>query len=64
MRINEFKKLPDLEGFTIAGVRLGGVKRNKDPAEDEVVGFVLLDKQGNKRYILLFGNDLRVEDYW
>ncbi|GAH64165.1 unnamed protein product [marine sediment metagenome] len=30
----------------------------------EVVAFVLIDKEGNKRYIMYFGNDLRVENYW
>jgi len=56
MEIEKFnKEIPDLEGFTIGDLRLAG---------GEVVGFVLIDKDGIKRYILRFDKDIRVEPYW
>lgn len=56
MDIHKFEKeIPNLEGYTISGIRL---------SKDEVLGFVLKNKKGEKCYILYFGDDLRVEDYW
>lgn len=56
MELDKFtKEVPDLEGYTIGDIRMTGV---------EPVGFVLKDKEGNPRYILYFGDNLKVEDYW
>lgn len=57
MNIEKFKKdIPDLKGCVIGDLRIDG--------GGEVVAFVLKDKKGNKRYIMYFGDDLRVENYW
>lgn len=56
MKIEDFRKLPNLEGFTISTLRL-------NEKESEVLGMVLIDKEGKKRYILRF-NKIFVEDYW
>ena len=50
------KDIPDIEGFTIGALRTGG--------KGDVVGFVLINKAGEKKYILYFGDDLKVEPYW
>ncbi len=57
MIIKEFRELPNIEGFTIGSLRI-------DPEGMEVVGYVLKDREGIKRYILLFGKDLKIEPYW
>lgn len=59
MDIDKFKKeIPNLQGYTIGNIRINNIKGL------EVVGFVLIDKTGKKRYIMHFGDDFRVEDYW
>ena len=56
MKKTEFlKKFPDLEGYTIGALRT---------SDNEVYGFVLINKEGNKRYILYIGRDARIESYW
>ena len=47
--------IPYLEGLTIGDLRMNG---------GEVIGFVLKDKKGEKKYILYFGKDLKVVLYW
>ena len=54
MKIEDFKKLPNVEGYTIGNIRVDG----------EVLGFVLKNKKGEKKYILYFGKDMRIENYW
>lgn len=54
-RIEFLEKFPNLEGYTIGALRTNG---------DEVLGFVLIDKAGNKRYILYVSDDTRIEPYW
>lgn len=56
VKIDKFKEeFPKLEGCTLGNLRIDGGK---------VVGFVLLDKEGNERYILYLGADCKVEPYW
>ena len=55
MNVKKFKKLPNVEGYSIGEVRLDG---------NEVLGFVLRNKEGEKRYILRFKGDIEIEDYW
>lgn len=58
MKIDEFKKkFPDLEDYKIGGIRINDIS-------GEVVGFVLIDPQGNKRFIFYIGDDSYIEDYW
>lgn len=58
MKPKEFlKKFPDLEGYTIGRLRINDVS-------GEVAGFVLIDKEGNKRYIIYITEDTKIEPYW
>jgi len=43
-----------LEGYTIGKLRINGKR---------VLGFVLIDKEDNKRYILYIGSDTRIKPY-
>lgn len=59
MKIDEFKKKfpDDLEGYKIGKIRINDIS-------DEVVGFVLIDPQGQKSYIFYIGDDAHIENYW
>ena len=56
MKIDKFnKEIPNLKGYSIGGLRVD---------DGEVLGFVLIDQHGNKRYILRTTGEFKVEDYW
>jgi len=67
MDINKFfKKIPNLEGYTIGELRI---------IDGKVTGIVLINKEGEKRYILRpkcpsiltalgFSAEFEIEDYW
>jgi hypothetical protein len=50
------EKFPDLEGYTLGKLRIG--------IREKVLGFVLIDKEGNKRYILYIDDNIKIEPYW
>ena len=56
MEITTFlKKIPDLEGYTVGSLRTDGKR---------ITGIVLIDKKGNKSYILRTTGEINIEDYW
>lgn len=61
MEKTKFKeKFPEnLQGYTIGKLRISD--RGNNP---EVYGFVLLDLNGEKRFILYIGDDSYITSYW
>lgn len=49
------EKIPNIEGYTIGKLRVNG---------NQVLGFVLIDREGNKKYILYIDDNCRIEPYW